>query len=413
MKYSKILLGACTFLGLGILSSCDVNDEFYDELDKKEVSVLVEDVEYTLVEADYKFFESDDDELKNKIAKYKNFSKDYTAATYMAEFVNDMYPYFDKGSTAVISYNFYQGGLGYIYDLVDYKDELEALEEEYELTSDDYDSMGENSGEPGKYNNFDSNMDIPSYIKPLLAAKYPDAVADFMVSLTYKFYSGSTADVVVVWKYNGTEWNVATPTAPEGVEVYELTEDDYDSMGAPGSHDNFSSSEPASKYLPTFLLVKNVYAQVGDKTAVIYRDYKGKIDGVHVTEWEAVEYSFDGTMWNEYSRVVELKANFKRTSTEWAFVPPTKFIKSEKTATETYTLTDADYDFVGNGKYGNFDTRDDKPEADEAVIIDKISRILKNNFDIAVGDVYEVTYTFYDGTGNGEGTLTLEAVEDN
>ncbi|WP_282125886.1 hypothetical protein [Marinifilum flexuosum] len=411
MKYSNIILSAFAFLGLGILSSCDVNDEFYDELDKQEEKILVDDIDYSMVEADYDFFKSEDDEEKNKIATYKSFSSSRTADQYLGEFLNDRYKHFNNGSTAVVEYDFYRGGLSYLYDLVDFMDELAALEEKYELTTADYDAMGEEKGQPGKYNNFDSSMDIPYYLVPLLEAKYPSPAENFMVELTYKFYAGSTKDVEEVWIYSGGNWTVASPVVPEGVVLYTLGADDYDAMGAPGSHDNFSSSEPANKYLPTFLSLKYPYAATDSKVTLLYRYYKGKIDGKHVTVWEAKEYQFDGTTWNEYAKTIKQTANFKRADNAWAFVPPITFVKTEKDVTKTYILKDADYELVGDGKYHNFYIKSMTPEEVDAEIIPKITKILKNNFDLAVGDIYEITYNYYDGT-NGEAKIKLEAVED-
>jgi hypothetical protein len=419
MKYSNIFLGVFAFMGLGLLASCDVNDEFYDELDKEETGVLVEDLEYSLVEADYEFFKSDEDEVKNKIASYKNFSKDYTAAQYMPEFLNDKYAYLDKNSTAVVTYNYYQGSLYYLYDFEDYKDELDALES-YELSSDDYDSMGEDSGEPGKYDNFSSTTLAADYLPAFLSAKYTDAETGFSVYMTYKYYNDGVFEINEFWTFDGTTWAVdatielpVVPVAPEGVEVYELSADDYDSMGdGPGYKDNFSSSVPADQYLPVFLGSKYPYAQDGDKVAVIFRYYKGKIDGVRVTEWDTKEYAFDGSVWNEYSKVIEQVANFKRNADSWAYVPPIKLVKSDEDFTKEYTVSPADYDFVGDVTYDNFYVKGMSAEDAESSIISKLTKILKANFDLVVGDVYEVSYVYYDGETH-DAKMKLEAVADN
>ena len=67
---------------------------------------------------------------------------------------------------------------------------------------------------------------------------------------------------------------------------------------------------------------------------------------------------------------------------------------------------------VGNGKYGNFDVREGADEEDVAVRIEKISTILKANFnDLAVGDIFEVTYKVYTGSSD-TWTINLEVVLD-
>ena len=57
MKYTNITLGVLAFLGVGVLSSCDVNDDFYDEIDAKKDKET----------ADYTFF-------KDKTLIQKNLS---------------------------------------------------------------------------------------------------------------------------------------------------------------------------------------------------------------------------------------------------------------------------------------------------------------------------------------------------
>lgn len=60
----------------------------------------------------------------------------------------------------------------------------------YALTSEDYDSMGEASGQPGRYNNFDSNIDPDVYIPIFLGQKYPYAMDEDVMDISYKYYSG-------------------------------------------------------------------------------------------------------------------------------------------------------------------------------------------------------------------------------
>ena len=64
-----------------------------------------------------------------------------------------------------------------------------------------------------------------------------------------------------------------------------------------------------------------------------------------------------------------------------------------------YTLTDADYDLVGNGRFDNFDIRTGRAEETIDVRRAKIQTILLNNFpDAADGAKYNVTYAVYDGS---------------
>ncbi len=61
----------------------------------------------------------------------------------------------------------------------------------YSLTSEDYDAMGTASGQPGRYNNFDSSMNIENYISTFLGIKYPFALDGDTLDIMYKYYSSS------------------------------------------------------------------------------------------------------------------------------------------------------------------------------------------------------------------------------
>jgi hypothetical protein len=77
-----------------------------------------------------------------------------------------------------------------------------------------------------------------------------------------------------------------------------------------------------------------------------------------------------------------------------------------------YTLTNDDYTLVGNGNYNNFDIRVGKDEEDIAVRVEKIATILGENFpNQPVGQRYEVTYAFYNGS-SGTDTIMLENTGD-
>lgn len=207
------------------------------------------------------------------------------------------------------------------------------------------------------------------------------------------------------YMFDGTDWNVED-------EVYRLENEDYDGMGTdygfPGKYNNFDASMDPNHYLPTFMNNKWAYAQDNEARLVIYKFYNSG-----VTEVRVDEYTFNkDTKWQLTATTVDGSAIVAFKDKTWVYVPPIKLIKTDKAATQTHTLTDADYELVGNGRYGNFDTRDGKDEADEAVIIEKLTKILKANYSLKVGDVYEVTYKYYDGSTK-TGTMKLEAVADN
>ncbi len=111
----------------------------------------------------------------------------------------------------------------------------------YSLTSGDYDSMGTSYGQPGKYNNFDSSMNIDDYISTFLGIKYPYASDGDNIDVLYKYYSGglqtrgnlytfvngawvaykSTISTTLQFGHDGTTW------VPDNTIKYTLVKADY------------------------------------------------------------------------------------------------------------------------------------------------------------------------------------------
>lgn len=402
-----------SFLAL-FFTACDPMEDVNEEVDKANADeladqkffsdkTLIEDG-YQLTDADYAL--SSEDGVKN----YKNFSKYAPVADFLPEILTNKKLYGEAGIEYMVMYNFYRGSLSYLGDYLDYLEELAEIDS-YTLSTADYDSMGTGDDEPGKYNNFSGSTPPEDYLPNFLLAKYPDATDGDELAVTYKYYDGGVSDITEFWAFDGSVWaesDKAAPEVPSDVTVYELESADYDAMGAPGKYNNFSSSDAPENYLPNFLGEKFPYALDGAKIAPIYKYYAGG----GVTETRMKEYAFTNGEWMEYQSTIDATSLVAFKDKVWVFVPPIKLIKSEKAATKTHVLSDADYALVGNGNYKNFDIRDGKGEADEAVIIAKLTKILKANYELVVGDVFDVTYDYYDGS-NGSATMTLEAVEDN
>lgn len=99
----------------------------------------------------------------------------------------------DKGSTAKISVKF--GSVGYV------------------LTNEDYESMGKEAGQPGKYHNFDYSMDVDTYITAFLASKFPNAGEGALYKIGYKYYSNKvTTDMERVYELESGTWILSTAT---------------------------------------------------------------------------------------------------------------------------------------------------------------------------------------------------------
>lgn len=328
-----------------ILTSCDPLEDIHNEVDALE-SVISGEATYTLTEADY----TEDVEDGGLGYSYPNFSSEEDAKADLPAFLSAKYPAW--GNESLVTVNF---------DLYAPKFDERSLEV-YTVSSADYAAGGHT------YGNFSSYSDITEF----LDTKYPNAAHRLLVSLTYKYYSGSVATLNNGFlNVNGT-WEMA-----QG-----FTDEEYESMGE--NYPNFSSETEALTKIPVFLLEKFKYdgKVAGDIEAIMYKLY---VSGS--TESYIVNYIFDGTTWSEYENVIQESIKFGHDGTSWV---PDNTIK--------YTLTQADYDLVDNGYYGNFDVRAGKAEAEESVRLEKINTILKNNFPSdAEGQKYIVSYNVYNG----------------
>ena len=135
----------------------------------------------------------------------------------------------------------------------------ELSEGVYYLTSNDYDSMGEASGQPGRYNNFSSSIPADTYISTFLGIKYPYAQEEDELLVIYKYFSSSAGETQTrgnLYTYTNGVWvayeSTITTTLQFGLEngiwvpdntiKYSLTDADYTYMGETLSDDpNYSS----------------------------------------------------------------------------------------------------------------------------------------------------------------------------
>lgn len=147
-----------------------------------------------------------------------------------------------------------------------------------------------------------------------------------------------------LYKFDGTDWKAYSDS-----RLVVVTPADYDAMGAPGSHDNFSTSDAPENYLPQFLAQKFPYAQEGDSKAVMYKYYN------KVTTIEVDEYSFSAGAWTLNNNIeLKEKVNFVNGETSWVFDPTiTKALASEDyLILENWVKANKDAGYM-DPKYGN------------------------------------------------------------
>lgn len=194
---------------------------------------------------------------------------------------------------------------------------------------------------------------------------------------------GEKVTRTTMYNYLNGAWK--TPSTTD--DFYTLTEADFTSIGV----ESFGSSVPADDYLPKFLDIKFPYALEGSKLDVVY-NYESSSSGVQI---RGNLYTKTNGVWVGHEATIETTLLFIHNGTIWEPVYATQ-----------YTLTEADYELVGNGRFNNFDARAGRDEETIAARVAKISTILLNNFPTdAEGQEYIVTYDIFDGEAK---TLTIE-----
>ena len=322
-----------------LFTSCNPMEEIYSEIDATE-TVISGEATYTLTDADY-------DALG---LNYGNFSSSDDAKADLPGFLTDKYPAWGAESLAAVTFKLYAPKV------------TERSLEVYTVSSDDYADNGHT------YGNFSRDYHITDF----LDIKYPNAANRLLVSLTYKYYSGSVSTLNNGFLFVNGAWEMAAG----------ITDDEYTAMGE--GYSNFSSEDEAIAKVSVFLVDKFKYSgkMAGDIEAIMYKLYTGGSVKSFIAN-----FIYDGASWSEYNNVIDETIKFGHDGTTWV---PDNTIK--------YTLTGADYTLVGNGNYGNFDVRAGKDEEQESVRLDKVNTILLNNFPSdAEGQKYIVSYNIYNG----------------
>jgi hypothetical protein len=308
------------------------------------------------------------------------------------------------GTKYEVTYAVYDGSSGTRITTVVLTENIPASIENYTLTDDDYDSVGN-----GRFDNFDirdgkaeeSIEARRAKIETILLAQYPAAATGDAFEVTYDIYDGSSGTRTMLLKFNGTGYDIFSVLNYElytfALETktgrfayvtdwsapFTLASADYRAMGQ--SYDNFNGRNAdqkaeALRLIAVYLKTIYPFAAAEDFVAVQFRSYEGS----GVTATENVNFTFDGTVW---TGITNKSMQFGHDGTTWA---PDNTIK--------YTLTSADYALVGNDRYNNFDVRTGKDEETVEARLAKINTILLNNFPADEdGQKYLVTYNIYNG----------------
>lgn len=191
---------------------------------------------------------------------------------------------------------------------------------------------------------------------------------------------------------------------PTGDNFYELTTEDYDSMGTasglPGRYNNFDSNSPPEDYVPNLLRVKFPYALEGAAYDVAYNYYSSGL------QLRGNRYTFTDGVWMPYTSVIVSTLQFGNDGTNWV---PDNTIK--------YTLTSDDVSLMANAlsskypgptanvlQYGSFDRRPSSSNywSDE-MLVEGFNIVLDSlNPSAEEGQKYVITFVVYTGAVGNE-----------
>jgi len=369
------------FLGLA-LTSCEPMDDIHDEINSKlDNERAVGDIIYTLTEDDY-----DDLELN-----YPTFNSIDDAKSLLPGFLVDNYPNYGTKSSAVISFDVYAPA------------STEKVRINYTVTTDDYDAYPATE----EHNNFDKDSQIFTFLND----RFPALENRTLVSLKYKFYSGSLMYLNDGFLFVNGEF----------VKIDGLTDAEYQAAGE--SYSDFSSEDEAEAKLPIFLKDKFKYdgLSAGSVVSVMYKLYKSDVDdidndGISVDDPDTVDeeaserldypyiknFVFNGTDFELYNNAVTESIKFGNIDGVWI---PDNTIR--------YSFAGSDYGVVGSaliavypgpadnvGSYQSFDVRTSSGNYwSPSMLIEAMNVVLDNLMPNAEeGQQYVITFAVYNGS---------------
>lgn len=432
---------------LFILSSCDPMAEIYDDLDDMNKGYK-NSVEYTLTEDDYVEIAdlTSDQDAADWIGDKMYFTDDISAADYVPDYLEVLFPALSEGSTAMITYK-YNNDIP--EDLVDYTDL-----DEYTMGSSDYQSAD------GKLQTI--QYFTPSYVPEVYIPMFIKGEIDMAEEgdLAIAEYEYATADPEILYDYTtytpfweegfDSDLGVFTAFSVTGDEAWEQAsygDDAYAKMSgySGGAQENedwlISEDIDLSGQSEVFLNLRQAINYAGGELGYLQVFISSDFDGVNIgtATWDEMTLATmpPGTNWNfveagekDISSYAGETINiaFKFTSTtsvaatweiDWVTlstqtvedvvigVDPEDYkavyefdgddwVKSQ----DVYIVSDVDYDAMGSpGSYNNFSGSD--------LPYDYIPALLTSKFPLAgEGSEKVVIYRYYTGV-SGVYTITL------
>lgn len=403
-------------LALLVLAGCDYNEDNFPGFDN---ATLTDVVQYEGVYA-------------GAYPEGGYFTDRGALTTAVEKMLKDTFKYIDKGSEAKISVLFGDITPGF-----------SAADVAYTLAKADYDSMGEENGQPGKYDNFDSKMDVEGYLIAFISEKYASLGEGKIVSVSYEFYKEGTKTDSFQKQANG--WHQIELNAFGASISYTMEKEDYDAMGTesgtPGRYDNFDANMDIDHYISVMLGQKYPYAAENMTAAVTYLYYAGgattsptrfyKYDGMRWSAYDPyaettevttkiAEMAFDGTNWT-LTRLVGGAFKYKLSEADygklvdWVKVNKPAYMSTQSDVEEFYFGSSGKY-FNINNAYNTWKNYYNVNGQYDGMSNDQIQEVMDNRMaegiiNILLAEIaptpdpglsYQVTYYVYNGRGTGD-----------
>ena len=104
----------------------------------------------------------------------------------------------------------------------------DEVDDVYYLSIADYDSMGEESGQPGRFNNFSDSVSPSDYLPQFLSINYPYAQEEDELFVIYRYFIGGSLGTITrgnLYTFTNGEWVMNTSSLQFGFEDGEWVPD--------------------------------------------------------------------------------------------------------------------------------------------------------------------------------------------
>jgi len=280
----------------------EFDDENYEEYE-------LDDDDYIAIgtEALAQAVDEDDSTAAQSIINNKYF-KSGSQYDFLPDFIADKYSGAVEYDYKKIDYKYNSGGTTWERNYICYYEsgEWKQLSDAHDLSSDDYDAMGDGYGEPGQNDSFTSSTTAKKYIAAFLKETFIDEDEDDMKQVIYNYFSYddyTTTKRMEEFVFDGTDWEeymttvpqeslfkfttdgwlfvpplklIESTKAPTYEETYVLTDEDYELVGD-GTYNNFTISAGGIIEKITTILKARFNLAVGDVIEVEYKGYDGGV----------------------------------------------------------------------------------------------------------------------------------------